>query len=137
MRGELGSHSLRYTYAVDLALALLDAGVPPWKTLIVLSARLGHGPSRTQMILNVYCREIRDRFGEDIRYPKDFKPRKVSKKKQKKKSTSTSRTTMHKPESRIAFETRRPRRNRTVFAVRQHRTEKIPSRSLATEESGE
>lgn len=73
MRGELGSHSLRYTYAVEFALALLDSGVDPVETLVRLADRLGHGPSRAQMCLNVYCKEIRHRFPEKIKLPSEYR----------------------------------------------------------------
>ncbi|WP_434718289.1 integrase domain-containing protein [Paraburkholderia sp. A1BS-2L] len=72
MRKELGSHSLRFTYAVDFANAALDRGVPPVEVLTQLSDRLGHGPSRVKMILDVYCWQIRHRFPEKIHLPSDF-----------------------------------------------------------------
>ncbi|MEQ0777210.1 integrase domain-containing protein [Paraburkholderia tropica] len=75
MRRELASHSLRFTYAVDYANAALDRGVPPLDVLTQLSDRLGHGPSRVKMILEVYCWEIRHRFPEKIHLPSDFVPR--------------------------------------------------------------
>lgn len=75
MRRELASHSLRFTYAVDYANAALDRGVPPLDVLTQLSDRLGHGPSRVKMILEVYCWEIRHRFPEKIQLPSDFVPR--------------------------------------------------------------
>jgi integrase len=62
MVGELSFHSLRYNYALSLADQLHDNGVPPYETLVRLSEALGHGPSRTAMIRNVYCAEISDRF---------------------------------------------------------------------------
>jgi len=74
MRKELGSHSLRLTYAVDFGNAALDRGVPPVEVLIQLSDRLGHGPSRVKMILEVYCWQIRHRFPEKIHLPSDFVP---------------------------------------------------------------
>ena len=76
MRQELASHSLRFTYAVDFANAALDRGVPPVDVLTQLSDRLGHGPSRVKMILEVYCWQIRHRFPEKIQLPSDFVPRK-------------------------------------------------------------
>lgn len=76
MRGEIASHSLRFTYAVDFANAALDRGVPPVDVLTQLSDRLGHGPSRVKMILEVYCWQIRHRFPEKIQLPSDFVPRK-------------------------------------------------------------
>ena len=75
MRKELGSHSLRFTYAVDFGNAALDRGMPPVEVLTQLSDRLGHGPSRVKMILEVYCWQIRDRFPEKIQLPSDFVPR--------------------------------------------------------------
>ncbi|WP_238328082.1 integrase domain-containing protein [Paraburkholderia mimosarum] len=80
MRRELGSHSLRFTYAVDFANAALDRGVPPVEVLTQLSDRLGHGPSRVKMILEVYCWQIRHRFPEKIQLPSDFVPRTQTKK---------------------------------------------------------
>ncbi|WP_244145433.1 integrase domain-containing protein [Paraburkholderia mimosarum] len=79
MRRELASHSLRFTYAVDFANAALDRGVPPVEVLTQLSDRLGHGPSRVKMILEVYCWQIRHRFPEKIQLPSDFVPRKPTK----------------------------------------------------------
>jgi integrase len=61
MTGELSFHSLRYTFALELAHQLLD-GVPPYETLVRLSASLGHGSSRTRMILAYYCQPIANRF---------------------------------------------------------------------------
>ena len=80
MRKELGSHSLRFTYAVDFANAALDRGVPPVEVLTQLSDRLGHGPSRVKMILEVYCWQIRHRFPEKIHLPSDFVPLKEARK---------------------------------------------------------
>jgi integrase len=74
MRRELGSHSLRFTYAVDFGNAALDRGIPPVEVLIQLSDRLGHGPSRMKMILEVYCWQIRHRFPEKMQLPSDFVP---------------------------------------------------------------
>ena len=79
MRGELASHSLRYSFAVDYANTALDKGVLPLDVLIALSDRLGHGPSRAQMILAVYCWQIRHRFPEKIKLPSDFVPRERTK----------------------------------------------------------
>lgn len=80
MRKELGSHSLRFTYAVDFGNAALDHGVPPVEVLTQLSDRLGHGPSRVKMILEVYCWQIRHRFPEKIHLPSDFVPLKEARK---------------------------------------------------------
>lgn len=80
MRKELGSHSLRFTYAVDFGNAALDRGVPPVEVLTQLSDRLGHGPSRVKMILEVYCWQIRHRFPEKIHLPSDFVPLKEARK---------------------------------------------------------
>ncbi|MFX1695319.1 integrase domain-containing protein [Paraburkholderia sp. A1RO-1] len=80
MRKELGSHSLRFTYAVDFGNAALDRGVPPVDVLTQLSDRLGHGPSRVKMILEVYCWQIRHRFPEKIHLPSDFVPLKEARK---------------------------------------------------------
>lgn len=74
MRKELGSHSLRFTYAVDFGNAALDRGMQPVDVLTQLSDRLGHGPSRVKMILEVYCWQIRHRFPEKIHLPSDFVP---------------------------------------------------------------
>jgi len=76
MRRELGSHSLRFTYAVDFGIAALDRGMPPVEVLTQLSDRLGHGPSRVKMILEVYCWQIRHRFPDKMRLPVDFIPSK-------------------------------------------------------------
>ncbi|MFP3553171.1 integrase domain-containing protein [Paraburkholderia sp. SIMBA_049] len=76
MRKELGSHSLRFTYAVDFGNAALDRGMPPVDVLAQLSDRLGHGPSRVKMILEVYCWQIRHRFPDKMRLPVDFIPSK-------------------------------------------------------------
>ncbi|WP_413186486.1 integrase domain-containing protein [Paraburkholderia sacchari] len=84
MRKELGSHSLRFTYAVDFANAALDRGLPPVEVLAQLSDRLGHGPSRVKMILDVYCWQIRHRFPEKIHLPSDF----VSLKEARKENTA-------------------------------------------------
>jgi Integrase len=62
MKGELSFHCLRYSYSQTLAVQLLDAGVSPLDTLVRVSASLGHGATRTQMILNYYCQPIADRF---------------------------------------------------------------------------
>jgi integrase len=62
MTGALSFHSLRYTFALDSAVGMLDSGIDPYTTLVRLSASLGHGPSRTGMILNYYCQPIRHRF---------------------------------------------------------------------------
>lgn len=62
MTGELSFHSLRYTYALDLAQQLLASGVAPYETLVRLSEALGHGRSRTQMIQAYYCQPIADSF---------------------------------------------------------------------------
>jgi integrase-like protein len=59
--GKLSSHGLRYSYAVKLAISLLERGVKPEDTLDRVSASLGHGP-RAPMILNTYLAEIRSRF---------------------------------------------------------------------------
>jgi len=75
MRGKFASHSLRYRYAVDFANAALDKGIGPVDVLTMLSDRLGHGPSRAKMILDVYCHEIRHRFPPKMKLPADFSPR--------------------------------------------------------------
>ena len=62
MVGELSFHALRYNYALGLADQLHKDGVPPYETLVRLSASLGHGPGRAAMILNVYCQPIAHRF---------------------------------------------------------------------------
>jgi hypothetical protein len=62
MTGELSFHSLRYTYSLDLSRQLLDSGVAPYESLVRLSASLGHGSSRAQMILAYYCQPIASRF---------------------------------------------------------------------------
>ncbi|QYD71019.1 integrase domain-containing protein [Paraburkholderia edwinii] len=62
MSGEKSFHALRYTYALESANELLESGTSPYETLVQLSECLGHGRSRTQMILNHYCQPIRDRF---------------------------------------------------------------------------
>jgi hypothetical protein len=79
MRGEVSSHSMLYTFAVDYATMELDKGTPPLDVLVALSDRLGHGQSRVKMILEVYCWQIRHRFPEKIRLPSDFVPRKRTK----------------------------------------------------------
>ncbi|EDZ97546.1 hypothetical protein BH160DRAFT_7144, partial [Burkholderia sp. H160] len=108
MRGELGSHSLRFTYAVDFANAALDRGIPPVDVLVQLSDRLGHGPSRVKMILQVYCWQIRHRFPEKIQLPSDFVPRMPTK-------NLTESATRH-PEDR--FEANAPAIRRRVTARR-------------------
>jgi Integrase/Phage integrase, N-terminal len=75
MRGAASFHSLRYSYAVDSATAMLDAGVDPHTALVRLSASLGHGPSRTQMILQYYCGSIRHRFDGYLKLAKGQKHR--------------------------------------------------------------
>lgn len=62
MVGELSFHSLRYNYALALAEQLHKDGVPPYETLVRLSASLGRGLGRAVMIYNVYCKPISDRF---------------------------------------------------------------------------
>jgi integrase len=62
MVGELSFHSLRYTYALDLAHQLLDSGIAPYETLVRLSGSMGHGPSRAAMICAYYCQPIAERF---------------------------------------------------------------------------
>jgi hypothetical protein len=61
IRGVLSSHSLRYTYAVNLALALLHEGVSPAEVLDRVSNAIGHG-ARAQLMLGTYMQEIQDRF---------------------------------------------------------------------------
>ncbi|AUT60239.1 integrase domain-containing protein [Paraburkholderia terrae] len=65
IRGQLSSHSLRYSHAVNLALAHLDEGVSPETTVDRVSASLGHG-ARAQMILNTYLQEIRHLFASVV-----------------------------------------------------------------------
>ncbi|MGH8783289.1 integrase domain-containing protein [Paraburkholderia sp.] len=62
MIGECSSHALRYTYACEKALELLDEGIDHQKTLRLLSSYLGHGDSRYLWIKSVYCRSIAHRF---------------------------------------------------------------------------
>ncbi|GAB7522587.1 integrase domain-containing protein [Paraburkholderia sp. 2C] len=62
MSGQESFHALRYTYALECANEMLESGVSPYETLVQLSESLGHGRSRTQMILNHYCQPIKDRF---------------------------------------------------------------------------
>ncbi|OYD76055.1 UNVERIFIED_ORG: integrase-like protein [Burkholderia sp. CF145] len=62
MVGEKSFHSLRYGFALQLALQILDRGVSPYDTLVRLSASLGHGPSRVAMVCNVYCQPIAHLF---------------------------------------------------------------------------
>ncbi|MEM5440069.1 integrase domain-containing protein [Paraburkholderia diazotrophica] len=59
--GDTVSHCCRYSYAVNLALELLDAGVSPDDVLDRVSQSLGHG-DRAPMVLNTYLREIKERF---------------------------------------------------------------------------
>jgi len=66
-------------FAVQYANNELDKGTPPLDVLIALSDRLGHGPSRAKMILDVYCWQIRHRFPEKIKLPTDFIPRERTK----------------------------------------------------------
>jgi hypothetical protein len=75
MRGAACFHSLRYSFAVDSATAMLDAGVDPHTVLARVSASLGHGPSRTQMILHHYCGSIRHRFEGFLKLAKGQKHR--------------------------------------------------------------
>jgi hypothetical protein len=63
--GKLSSHALRYSYAVNLALSLLDKEVTPEETLDRVSAAIGHG-QRAKMILNTYLAEIRERFASVV-----------------------------------------------------------------------
>lgn len=118
MRRELASHSLRFTYAVDFANAALDRGVPPVDVLTQLSDRLGHGPSRVKMILDVYCREIRHRFPEKIHLPSDFVP--PVRTEPKPANTRTDRTGKRGQGFQV---NRRPRRS-------------VPSRPLTTNQRG-
>ncbi len=90
MRKELGSHSLRFSYAVDFGNAALDRGVAPVEVLSQLSERLGHGPSRVKMILDVYCWQIRHRFPEKIHLPSDFVPLKEVRKEKAAMSATAS-----------------------------------------------
>lgn len=106
MRRELASHSLRFTYAVDFANAALDRGVPPVDVLTQLSDRLGHGPSRVKMILEVYCRQIRHRFPEKIQLPSDFVP------KQRTRNLKTSAT--GRPDDQFQRDGTAPRRRGRV-----------------------
>jgi integrase len=99
MRKELGSHSLRFTYAVDFGNAALDRGLPPVEVLTQLSDRLGHGPSRMKMILEVYCWQIRHRFPDRMRLPVDFVP-----------SKKTDRTNASIPATAGASDVRQPRK---------------------------
>ncbi|MFL9865263.1 integrase domain-containing protein [Paraburkholderia fungorum] len=66
MVGPISFHSLRYTYALNSALEMLEAGIAPYEVLVELSESLGHGPTRIQMILGHYCQPIRDRFDGHI-----------------------------------------------------------------------
>ncbi|MEM5389111.1 integrase domain-containing protein [Paraburkholderia phymatum] len=59
--GDTVSHCCRYSYAVNLALELLDAGVSPDAVMDRVSRALGHG-DRAPMVLNTYLREIKERF---------------------------------------------------------------------------
>jgi hypothetical protein len=59
---ECSSHALRYTYACDKALELLDDGMAPIDVLRLLSNYLGHGDSRFRWIKAVYCRSIAHRL---------------------------------------------------------------------------
>jgi len=70
MVGEVSFHSLRYSYALTLALQCLDGGVQPYETLVKVSESLGHGPTRVAMILNVYCQPIAHRFKGCLRLAK-------------------------------------------------------------------
>jgi integrase len=90
MRKELGSHSLRFTYAVDFGNAALDRGMPPVEVLAQLSDRLGHGPSRVKMILEVYCWQIRHRFPDRMRLPVDFIPLKKTDRRNRPMSATAS-----------------------------------------------
>ena len=90
MRKELGSHSLRFTYAVDFGNAALDRGMPPIEVLAQLSDRLGHGPSRVKMILEVYCWQIRHRFPDEMRLPVDFIPLKKTERRNRPMSATAS-----------------------------------------------
>jgi hypothetical protein len=92
MRGPLSSHSLRYTYAVDYANAELDKGVPPVDVLVALSERLGHGPSRVKMILDVYCWQIRHRFPPKIKLPADFVPHRRTSEEARSRSATLGKT---------------------------------------------
>lgn len=70
MTGAGSFHALRCLYALDSAESMLDAGVDPYTTLVRLSQSLGHGASRTRMILNYYCQPVRHRFEGYLRLEK-------------------------------------------------------------------
>ncbi|WP_246530298.1 MULTISPECIES: integrase domain-containing protein [Paraburkholderia] len=110
MRRELASHSLRFTYAVDFANAALDRGVPPVDVLTQLSDRLGHGPSRVKMILEVYCRQIRHRFPEKIQLPSDFVPRQ--------RTRNLQRSATGRPDDQLQGDGAAPRRRGRVHGRR-------------------
>ncbi|SOE68986.1 Phage integrase, N-terminal [Burkholderia sp. OK233] len=71
MVGQVSCHSLRYTYALTAASEMLDAGIAPYEVLVQLSESMGHGPTRTQMILEHYCQPIKIRFEGHISLPQD------------------------------------------------------------------
>ena len=54
----LQPHRLRYTYAENLTIYQLDRSVKMYDALIVVSASLGHGPSRARWVKSVYCRSL-------------------------------------------------------------------------------
>jgi hypothetical protein len=104
MRAELASHSLRYMFAVEYANKELDKGTPPLNVLVALSDRLGHGPSRAKMILDVYCWQIRHRFPEKIKLPSDFVPR------ERTKAEERAASPMHRPSGPFKSSPKRARR---------------------------
>lgn len=112
MRKELGSHSLRFTYAVDFGNAALDRGMPPVEVLTQLSDRLGHGPSRGKMILDVYCWQIRHRFPEKIQLPSDFVPLKKTDRKTRSRPATTSAGDRVQAGNGAEHRRRRPARGR-------------------------
>lgn len=125
MRRERGSHSLRYTYAVDFANTLLDKGAPPVDVLIALSDRLGHGPSRAKMILDVYCWQVRDRFPPTIRLPSDFVPKRHDGAKNR-ESIAMPGKTAHLQVRQKADNHRRPKRARRARLQAEQRFHPLP-----------
>jgi hypothetical protein len=112
MRKELGSHSLRFTYAVDFGNAALDRGLPPIEVLTQLSDRLGHGPSRVKMILEVYCWQIRHRFPEKMRLPTDFVPVKKADRRHRPAPATANAADPFQPGNSARYRRQKPARGR-------------------------
>lgn len=72
LTGAIASHALRYAYAMELAAERLFAGDSPEATLVVVSAALGHGPTRIHFTKNTYLNPVANLFVK-IRRRRDVK----------------------------------------------------------------